>query len=372
MSLLLFLGLTAAVSLAVYAVMSGLRGGVEDRIGDLGGSGEVWCEETGIMPRPYSADLRERVLAACERREGTREAIARRFRVAASTVYGWLRLARETGRRTPKPHEGGRPPVGGEAAVLAELVAERNDATLAEHAARPAERTGIRRSPSALCRALKALGLGRKKRRSGRPSRSARTSPRHAGRGERSWPGSIPGASSSSTRPASTPAWRGPTPAPRAGGGRPARAPGEVPWGRRERLTVVGALALDGGVIASMSIAAATGTAVFLAFVVEQVLAPALRDRPGAIVIMDNLPARKAEAVRDALDRAGLRHRHPPPYSPDPNPIEQAWSKLKTRLRAEGARSREALEQALGPALAAITARDARGWFRLCGYPAPD
>ena len=161
------------------------------------------------------------------------------------------------------------------------------------------------------------------------------------------------------------------TPAPRAGGGRPARAPGEVPWGRRERLTVVGALALDGGVIASMSIAAATGTAVFLAFV-EQVLAPALRDRPDAIVIMDNLPAHKAEAVRDALDRAGPRHRHPPPYSPDLNPIEQAWSKLKTRLRAEGARSREALEQALGPALAAITARDARGWFRLCGYPAPD
>jgi transposase len=149
------------------------------------------------------------------------------------------------------------------------------------------------------------------------------------------------------------------------------RAPGKVPWGRRERLTVVGALALDGGVIASMSIAAATGTAVFLAFV-EQVLAPALRDRPDAIVIMDNLPAHKAEAVRDALDRAGLRHRHLPPYSPDLNPIEQAWSKLKTRLRAEGARSREALEQALGPALAAITARDARGWFRLCGYPAPD
>ena len=149
------------------------------------------------------------------------------------------------------------------------------------------------------------------------------------------------------------------------------RAPGKVPWGRWERLTVLGALALDGGVVASMSVAAATGTAVFLAFV-EQVLAPALRDRPDAIVIMDNLPAHKAEAVRSSLDRAGLRHRHLPPYSPDLNPIEQAWSKLKARLRAEGARSREALEQALGPALAAITARDARGWFRLCGYPAPD
>lgn len=144
------------------------------------------------------------------------------------------------------------------------------------------------------------------------------------------------------------------------------RAPGKVPWGRWERLTVVGALAL-GGVVASMSITAATSTAVFVAFA-EQVLAPALRDRPDALVVMDNLPAHKAEAVRGALDRAGLGHRYLPPYSPDLNPIEQAWSKLKARLRTEGARSRETLEAALGPALATITARDARGWFRLAGY----
>ena len=128
-----------------------------------------------------------------------------------------------------------------------------------------------------------------------------------------------------------------------------------------------GALALDGGMVASMSVAAATGTAVFLAFA-EQVLVPALRDRPGAVVVMDNLAAHKAEVVRAALDRAGLGQRYLPPYSPDLNPIEQAWSKLKTRLRAEGARSRQALEAALGPALAAITAQDARDWFRLAGY----
>ena len=97
-----------------------------------------------------------------------------------------------------------------------------------------------------------------------------------------------------------------------------------------------------------------------------------LRGRPDAIVILDNLAAHKVEAVRDALDRAGLGHRSLPPYSPDLNPIEQAWSKLKARLRAEGARSREMLEQALGPALATITARDAQGWFCLAGYPAPD
>jgi transposase len=159
----------------------------------------------------------------------------------------------------------------------------------------------------------------------------------------------------------------------RAAHGRAARgrrATGRVPWGRWERLTVVGALASE-GVVAAMSVAAATGTAVFLAFV-EQVLAPALRDRPDAVVVLDNLAAHRAEAVRGALDRAGLSHRYLPPYSPDLNPIEQAWSKLKARLRAEGARSREALEAALGPALDAITASDARGWFRLAGYTAPN
>jgi transposase len=155
---------------------------------------------------------------------------------------------------------------------------------------------------------------------------------------------------------------------PHARAARGRRAPGKVPWGRWERLTVLGALALD-GVVGCMSVAAATSTAVFVAFA-EQVLAPALRERPDALVVMDNLPAHKAEAVRDALDRAGLAHRYLPPYSPDLNPIEQAWSKLKARLRAEGARSREALEAALGPALATIEARDARGWFRLAGYGA--
>ena len=128
-----------------------------------------------------------------------------------------------------------------------------------------------------------------------------------------------------------------------------------------------------------MSIAAATSTAVFLAFV-EQVLVPALRDRPDASVVMDNLGAPRAQAVREALDVAGLSHRYLPPpdqvrgrlYSPDLNPIEQAWSKLKASLRATGTRSGEALEAALGPALATISAQDATGWFRLAGYITPD
>jgi len=92
---------------------------------------------------------------------------------------------REEGRRGPKPHAGGRTLVGGEQAVLAELVAERNDATLAEYAGRLSERTGARRSASALCRALQRLGLPRKKdapRRGAGPARGRRGSDRVASR----------------------------------------------------------------------------------------------------------------------------------------------------------------------------------------------
>jgi transposase len=144
------------------------------------------------MPRAYSTDLRERALAAYEGGEGSQSEVARRYRIGERTLSGWLKLAREEGRRHPKPRRGGTRPVGGEAATLAALVAERNDATLAEYADLLADRTGVRRSPSALCRALRALGLVRKKRRSRPPSGIARTWPRRGGPGARSWPASIP------------------------------------------------------------------------------------------------------------------------------------------------------------------------------------
>src|SRR3954449_2854851 len=158
------------------------------------------------MPRAYSTDLRERALAAYEAGEGRQSEIARLYRIGERTLSGWLELAREEGRRSPKPRRGGRAPLGGEREALAGLVAERNDATLAEYADRLPPRTGgrrrgsgarpgpegVRRSASALCRALKALGLGRKKRRSRPPSRAARTWPRRGGCGATSWPGSTP------------------------------------------------------------------------------------------------------------------------------------------------------------------------------------
>lgn len=118
------------------------------------------------MPKPYSADLRERVLVTCERAVLSRAEIARRFQLSEATVYNWLRQLREEDRRTAKPHAGGPQPkidpTGGHD-VLRDLVAEDNAATLAEYVEHFFERTGRRVSRAVMCQTLKALGLRRKK-----------------------------------------------------------------------------------------------------------------------------------------------------------------------------------------------------------------
>src|SRR5918998_4504235 len=138
------------------------------------------------MARPYSADLRERVLQAHEHGEGAASALARRFRIGLSTVYRWLADLRGEGRRAARPMGHGRAPLGGAEDVLRALVAEQNDATLAEHAERFAARTGRRRSPSAICRALRRLDLPRKKSRSAPRAASARSATRPGSSG--AWP----------------------------------------------------------------------------------------------------------------------------------------------------------------------------------------
>ena len=148
------------------------------------------------------------------------------------------------------------------------------------------------------------------------------------------------------------------------------RAHGSAPGGWR-RLTVLGALS-GAGMIAAMSIQAATTTRVFLAFL-QAVLIPELRRRhPGATVLMDNLSAHKPKAVESALTKAGFTLLYLPRYSPDLSPIEPGWSKLKSVLRTAKPRTRETLEAALAPALDSITPADARGWFNHCGYSFPD
>jgi transposase len=145
---------------------------------------------------------------------------------------------------------------------------------------------------------------------------------------------------------------------------RPERVSEAVPAGHWRTLTVLAALT-SAGVLASMSIESPTDGEVFLAFV-EQVLAPRLE--PGHVVILDNLGAHKVPGVRQLIEERGAQLLYLPPYSPGFNPIEQAWSKLKQRLRGVKARVLEQLEPAIADALSAITAHHARAFFRHCGY----
>lgn len=143
-----------------------------------------------------------------------------------------------------------------------------------------------------------------------------------------------------------------------SGGGRIAEA---TPGGHWKILTILGAMSVR-GLIATMTIEEPTDSDIFLAYV-QKVLCPALR--PGDLVVMDNLSSHKADGVRESIEAAGAGLLYLPPYSPDLNPIEKAWAKLKLLLRSAKARSKEALDQAITQLLPNITSEDAKAWFRL-------
>lgn len=145
------------------------------------------------------------------------------------------------------------------------------------------------------------------------------------------------------------------------------RARGQVPRNRGKNTTLIAALSLS-GMGAAMILEGSANTIAFEVYV-EQVLVPSLQ--PGQIVVMDNLQAHKSARIKQAIEAKGCQLLFLPSYSPDLSPIEEAFSKLKTALRRTGARTREALEEALGQALLTITAQDAQGWFHYCGYTLP-
>lgn len=145
------------------------------------------------------------------------------------------------------------------------------------------------------------------------------------------------------------------------------RARGSAPRNRGHNITLVAALAPDGLQVPWL-IEGAMDTATFAWYITEQ-LGPTLR--PGQVVVLDNLSVHKAARIRQALAARGCELLFLPPYSPDFTPIEQAFSKLKAILRGLGARTREALEQAVGLAVAAITREDAMAWFAHAGYALP-
>jgi transposase len=145
------------------------------------------------------------------------------------------------------------------------------------------------------------------------------------------------------------------------------RAYWSVPRNRGANTTVLSSMSA-GGMGPSLAVEGTTTSVVFEAYV-EQVLAPTLCS--GQVVVMDNLSAHKGERVKEMIEERGCQLVYLPAYSPDLNPIEEAFSKIKGMVRKAEARTREALVEAIGMALSVVTARDARGFFEHCGYGTP-
>ncbi len=141
------------------------------------------------------------------------------------------------------------------------------------------------------------------------------------------------------------------------------RAVDSAPCGRWNTTTLIGAVGVNGAK-APMVVEGPTDTDVFTAYV-EQVLVPELK--PGMIVVMDNLTPHKAPAVAAMIKEAGAELWFLPPYSPDLNPIELMWAKVKELLRAAKARTQHELWDAIATALSMVSPDDAKNWFRHCG-----
>src|SRR5829696_6773821 len=143
------------------------------------------------------------------------------------------------------------------------------------------------------------------------------------------------------------------------------RAYGKVPKNRGKNTTLIAAITLEGAMGTSMTVEGATDSEAFEAYV-EHFLAPSLRE--GQVVVLDGLGAHRPKRIRDLIEERGADLVFLPSYSPDMNPIEEAFSKIKHLVRKAGARVREALVEVIGRALTAVTIEDAAGWFAHAGY----
>ena len=147
------------------------------------------------------------------------------------------------------------------------------------------------------------------------------------------------------------------------------RAYGKVPRNRGKNTTLIAAITLEGAMGQPMTMEGATDAPAFEAYV-EHFLAPSLSE--GQVVVLDGLGAHRTERVRELVEARGADLLFLPSYSPDLNPIEEAFSKIKHLVRKAGARVREALIGAIARALAAVTIEDAASWFVHAGYRPQD
>jgi len=303
--------------------------------------------------KPYSLDLRQRLVDAVARGEGPLRELADLFQVSLSFLVRLLRRHRDTGSVAPKPHAGGPQPLLDEHATqeLIRLVRAQPDATLAELR----DRLGIPCSLMTIARALKRQRITRKRKarraqqrdtpavqaqRQAFEQRLAAAGPEHLVYVDEM------GATTSLTRTHG-----------RAPAGQ--RVPAAVP-GKWESVTLIAGARLS-GVTAPFAFEGATDQPAFRTYA-QQVLAPAVA--PGDVVVWDNLQPHKDAAAIRAVEEAGAVVVPAPPWSPDLIPIEERFSKVKEVLRSLAGRTTDAVYAALTAALDQVTPQDIRGWFQ--------
>ncbi len=314
----------------------------------------------------YSLDLRRKIVDAYDRGEGSVRDLAERFDVAPNTVQNYLTRRRQTGGLTPLPHGGGPPRRMGRRheRVLLELLREQNDRTDAEYARRLAQRTGLRVSPRTINRAWRRLGVTRKKKVL-HATEQDRPDVQRARRAFRRWAQRHRGRrfiflDEFGTHLGLTRRY--------ARARRGHRAVGDAPDTPDPNVTLT--VGLSGrGIVAPTAFEGGTTGERFEDYV-RFTLGPHLRR--GDVVVVDRLGVHRSTAARKAVEARGATYRMLPPYSPDLTPVEEAGSKIKAHVRGANPRTLPALYEALRKALAAVTPKDARGWFsHRAAYLAP-
>lgn len=307
--------------------------------------------------RAFSDDLRLRIHEARQAGDSTAE-VAERFGVSAAFVRRLEQRFRQTGSLAPLP--GGHGPVRQLAAhedALRQAVRDYPDATPAEHR----DRLGLPASRVTIWRALRRLRLTRKKK----STHAAEQDRPDVAAARRQWPEKLAGVDPEDLvfldeTGANTAMQRTHGYAPKG-----QRVVASVPFKGWEAVTFVGALTV-GGLVAPWALEGALNGEWFLAYV-EQVLVPALR--PGMVVIMDNLPCHKVQGVQEAIEAAGCRLEYLPPYSPDLNPIENAFAKLKRALRNWAGRTVAGVYEGLRRFITRFSPAECLNYFHHCGYP---
>ena len=309
------------------------------------------------MPAAYSADIRGRVIARVESGSSRREA-ADQFEVSPSSAIRWVSSYRATGSCAAKPRGGSTSPLEKHTDFLLALIEEQPDLTLDEIVC-AMRKQRIPGSRTSVWRFFKRHDITFKKKPAGGGQERA-----DVARARRRW---------MRERGLFDPAWlvfidetAANTKMMRVGGRcvRGERLIGRVPNGHWKTITFVGALRCN-GMTAPCVIDGAMKGKTFLDYV-EQRLAPTLKRND--TVVMDNLPAHKAAGVREAIEARGAALRYLPQYSPDLNPIEMPFSKLKAYLRKAAERNIPGLRRRIRIFARNLTAREAKNYFRHAGY----